>query len=350
MRALLLALVAWLVHLWRSFTAVTLYRHVRAELDEVDDAPEPMAGGDAGDEPDAPPAAAPGRKPKLDKSVQFQVRAAAPPPPAPLEPITIDANGWLHGARVVHVPTKRKGYRFRGARGKVTDRPSGLIVHWTATPHGTALAMVRRTAKIDPTGEENGWVHLWIEHDGTIYQSGSLHVGAPHAGARSSARIDLVGGAPAIVSRKESALSPNFFFDGVETVCVGEVRRMRKVGGKYVKAAIGEPGSVWLSWPYGKPDAKGKPRGHVVPDDQVVDGRDRHGVHRYWQAFTPRQLEAHERILEALLVTYGWPESAVSWDHADVDPTRKSDSGLWKTRWLPGILARIRARRAAAEA
>ena len=343
-------MIQWLTHLWRLLAALTVYRKVQPELDERERTPLPLPPGSPTEFLQTAPFKEPaGNPPEDEHHDEPHPQPVAPPPPVPLidpvstlAPLEVDDEGWLVGDGVKRYPTKRKGYKLRGEHGKVIDRPSGCLIHWTSTTWGTGLSMARRTM---PDDGEGNWVHLWIEHDGTIYQSGSFHRGAPHAGAPSSKRMAVVDGVLKIVKRSESTFSANSFLVGVEVVCVGQVRRMKLVAGEYVKANIDEPGSFWVSWPYGKEkDAKGRPRGHKVPDDQVVDAVDHEGHHAFYQAYTPKQVEAIERIWRAQRAKYGFTDAAFEWGHFDVDPTRKSDpGGYFANVQRPRILARMRA-------
>jgi hypothetical protein len=340
--------MAFLRHVWRLILAATVFRKAEAELDTLEPAPrtglalpapvELHTEPEPDEAPRAPDPAAPVAAIAPLVALRLVEAPAAPDEPPP---ISIDTKGWLHGDKVVTIPTVRKGYRWRGEHGKVTDLPSGWLCHWTATSHNSGLAMVKRTAKAPAPGAERTWVHLWIEHDGTIYQSGSLLVGAPHAGAPSSHRMLVVKGEPKIVTSKESPYSANWCLIGTEVVNVGEVRRRKRVGPRWVAAAAGDKESVWMGWPFGVPDAKGKAQPGPIVTTPVIDGRDPQGVLRYYQAFTPAQLVAIERLLRALRVTYGFSDAAMSWGHVDVDPTRKSDPGPFQRLHLPQILGRL---------
>jgi N-acetyl-anhydromuramyl-L-alanine amidase AmpD len=234
--------------------------------------------------------------------------------PDPVEPLEIDKDGWLVGVKVVRVPTVRT-QRLRSASGK----PLGILWHWTATAHGTALTMARRIAKGSGSS-----VHLWIEHDGTLYQSAPLTRGTGHAGGDTSARVKEVRGE--VVRDPRSPLSVNSFLLGIELVCVGEVRL---VGGR------------WLGWPFGK-DTPTR-RSPVVPADQVMPCRDGAGRLRHYQGYTEAQLRAAERFTVACRNRYGLTRKQCSWGHEDVDPTRKSDPGHWRRDPMayPSVLDRV---------
>lgn len=370
----LLAVWRLILHVYRSLTAVTLYRNVVAEADhhplpEIDtgagrvialpleafprpelvqlgttfsvesyDSPIPveLVHDEAADEPDPDDPIPPDRLPIVIAAVE---QPKLPPAPS-LAPLEVGSDGWLVGDNVVKVPTKRKGYRWRGIGG----RPSGCLWHWTATAHGTALAMVKRCVEPAGPGERAAWVHFWVEHDGTIYQSGALTAGAPHAGAPSSARVRIVEGELKIVPRKESSLSVNSFLVGTEVVCLGEMRLMRPGSTKssaWVKATEGDTGAKWIAWPF-RNDGK---TGPSCDASEIVDGIDNQGIRRHYQRFTDRQLEAIERLSRAFRARFAWGDKAMSWGHVDVDPTRKSDPGpFFQHTQYPAILERMRAR------
>jgi len=234
------------------------------------------------------------------------------PPDLVLAPLTIDSQGLLRGAKVEHILTARSGYKWRTRSGK----PGGFLTHWTSTSHGTGRSMVRRTQAAPGSS-----VHVWIEHDGTIIQQVPFIRGAGHAGGKTSAKLRELGGL--LVRDAASPYGANSFLIGGEVVCVGEVRK--------------QPDGRWMGWPYNKDGKKGP----IVPADQVVTAMDG-SRRRYYQAFTPAQLEAIERLLTAGRDAYGWTRAACSWGHVDVDPTRKSDPGpYFATMQRPEILDRV---------
>lgn len=326
-----------LTHLWRLVLSWTVYRKVSFEQDTLE-APRPLPSAstvlvDPALLPVAPP-------PLSEPAVVDDVEAPLPLPPPPervvmlapttepLAPLTLDEHGWLIGDKVVRVASKRGMFKFRSRSGK----PSGCLWHWTATQHNTGLAMAKRI--VTGTGSS---VHLWLEHDGTIYQSAPFSGGTGHAGAPSALRVmeDKDGN---IVAAPLSKFTVNSFLLGFEIVNVGEVRLVKKdAEGLYARVPMGTKGAVWMAWPFG--GAKGK--GPIVADDQVVEAVDNQGVKRCYQDFTPGQIEAAERLVRLMHATYGWDIKKMSWGHIDVDPTRKTDPGpRWQRHWLPQILKR----------
>jgi len=308
----------WLTHLWRAIAA---YLAARVEPEQDDHgAPDALPAG-----------AAPVDLPDNDDAI------VPPGERAQLAPLAVGGDGWLVGDGVIRVPTARAGYRWRTRSGQ----PGGFLLHWTATQHGTAPGMLRRSAS--GTGPS---VHFWIEDNGTIYQQVPLTRGAGHAGGASSARLkDLADGR---IVKASSGYSANSYLIGCEVVQVGEVRWVRLDGARWVAAQPHERGAVAMGWPFGAVDKEtGKPRkGPIVRPEQIVEGVD-DGRRRLYQDHTPAQLVALERLLTALVDRYGFTDEALSWGHVSVDPTRKRDPGpVWFSRHLPEILARIRSRRA----
>src|SRR5574343_679683 len=194
--------MSFFIHLWRLILAYTGYRRIEHERDEkTDDHFLPPASLTEVSGEVVVSAAQPlVLRQEMPETVfvprGVTIAATTPPPPLPLPSVvdskeerpfesrlpllSIDDDGWLSGDKVVKVPTKRGSYQFRTRSGK----PAGCLWHWTATQHGTALAMAKRIV----TGAGSS-VHLWIEYDGTIYQSQRFGRGAGHAGGDTSLRV-----------------------------------------------------------------------------------------------------------------------------------------------------------------
>lgn len=249
-------------------------------------------------------------------------RPAAPVLPA----LVVGADGWLVGDRVVRVPTKRvqKLRTGRTVRGVSGPRPAGIVWHWTATNHGTCLAMVRRTRELPKPGEHSASCHLWIESDGTIYQTAPLNVGTWNAGGPTAARFSLDAKSGEWRTDPKAKLSANSLFVGIELVNVGEVRKA--------------PDGRWMGWPFGKDGRKGP----IVAADQVVERVDYEGRKRSYQRYTDEQIAAGERVSRAMVAAYGSTRTELSWGHYRVDPTRKPDPGPdWYASALPALLDRV---------
>ncbi len=350
-----------LLHLVRLILSATVHRNVEHETDELseEDKREILRKmwNDAAAKTLADPASVPITSASLvlirdDDSTPVEVPTplVIPQPldndPTPdtevekdesdLPLLTVGADGWLIGDKVVRVPTKRGGFRWR----MKTQEMGGLLWHWTATSHGTALTMARRIVEPAPGGSS---VHLWIEYDGTIYQSTSFKVGSGHAGGKTAARCKDVNGAIKIVPATESVHSINAFAGGIEIVNVGEVRPVTKqLDGSYVTCALSHPDCVMMAWPFGVWKTREvKKRGATVTERYVAKGpiisqseamqaKDRTGRIRWYQMFTMMQIEAAERIIRACIDRYGFTKEMMSWGHIDVDPSRKADPGpLW---------------------
>lgn len=311
------------LHLWRLLLAVLVHRDAVPEQDVAD---PPVSG--TIETPRLALAPPPGTNPPVTSPAAPAAPATEADDDTPVEPepisgpalpaLAIRADGWLVGDKVVHVPSVR-GQRWHTKSGG----PWGVLWHWTATGHGTALAMARRIAKKAGPGMKATSVHLWVEADGTIYQSIPFTRGSSHAGAPSATRFMDLDRDNWVADHRgpPHGYSANSLLIGVEIVCVGEVRL---VNGK------------WMGWPFGK----GR-NGPIVSASEVKEGVDEHGRRRSYQDFTRGQRDACERLVRACHVTYGHTAQQLSWGHVTVDPTRKTDPGpLWLDGYLPDMLAR----------
>lgn len=93
-----------------------------------------------------------------------------------LHDLIVDDDGWLQGEGVIHRPSHPSWYYATLSSG----RPLGIMAHYSATKHGTALAMARRRErKRKPSDRAASW-HISIEGDGRIVQQISLLCGAWH--------------------------------------------------------------------------------------------------------------------------------------------------------------------------
>jgi hypothetical protein len=326
------------LHLIRLFLSKTTQRKVEYERDEIDDGSPPRLADGTGPFPREVPAlaivAAPGGSSVVDQ-VETE-EPYVPPLPPRLPSLSVGTDGWLVGEKVVKVPSERC-YSWKSKSGK----PLGALWHWTATAHGTALTMAKRTVKRPGTS-----VHLWIEHDGTIYQSAPMTRSTGHAGGDSARRVREEGGT--VVFDPKASLSVNGFLLGIEIVCVGEVRRVMKIAdGSYEKASPAVLGAIYMGWPFGRwgKNESGKKvveKGPIVKNDQVTAAVDEMGIKRFYQDYTSAQVDAAERLVRAWRDKYGWTDAQMAWGHIDSDPSRKVDPGpLWRKRWLPAIFDRI---------
>lgn len=255
---------------------------------------------------------------------------------AVLPPISVDEHGVLSGDKVVQVPSKRRS-------PLLTPAPVMVVWHWTATARGTGLTCAKRSAPAARGKSEQHSAHLWVEADGTVYQSVPCLHGSWHAGGPSSARFRELGREWVVDASRSSKTGANALSVGVELVNVGEVRLVKPGATRssaWVPARPGDRGAVFMGWPYGRIDGDGKvAKGSVVPDSDVAEAVDRSGRRRTYHAFTPEQVAAAARIVRALSSAYGISRSAFCWGHVDVDPSRKQDPGpLWYADLLPRVL------------
>lgn len=114
-----------------------------------------------------------------------------------LPPLTVDADGWLQGEGVEHVPM-HPSWRYTEPM-----RPLGVVWHYTATDAGTAGGMAGRRQQ--PWSEfaaahrrsypkrpvpQTSW-HLSVETYGGIVQMAPLTVGTWHAGSPTAKRLPI---------------------------------------------------------------------------------------------------------------------------------------------------------------
>lgn len=96
------------------------------------------------------------------------------PAPDPLA-LEVDAAGWLVGDRVVRIPSVRSSRLTTPA-----SEPLGVMLHYTATDHGTAASLAKRIRTYDPKKDRAASWHVIVAHDGTLYQSIPFERGAWH--------------------------------------------------------------------------------------------------------------------------------------------------------------------------
>lgn len=88
--------------------------------------------------------------------------------------LEIDAEGWLVGAGVEHVPSVRHS-PLSTAQG-----PIAIVWHYTATDHGTARALSRRIRTYRRAVDRAASWHVIVAHDGVLWQSVPMLRGAWH--------------------------------------------------------------------------------------------------------------------------------------------------------------------------
>jgi N-acetyl-anhydromuramyl-L-alanine amidase AmpD len=95
-------------------------------------------------------------------------------PEVPLDHLEVDAEGWLVGARVEHVPSVRHS-PLSTAQG-----PIAIVWHYTATDHGTARALARRIRTYRRGADRAASWHVIVGHNGVLWQSVPFMRGAWH--------------------------------------------------------------------------------------------------------------------------------------------------------------------------
>lgn len=341
-------IIQLLLHIWRLLLSVTFQRKVTHERDTIDDSDDGDLFDGHYEEVDDHVAGEAFNFPAPDTfvaPVALLATTAAKEIPS-LDELTIDDDGLLQGRGVIHIISDRGGYKWRTKSGD----PGGFLFHWTATAHGTALGMVRRGR----AGNGNT-VHLWTEHDGTIYQQVPFKWGAAHAGGSSSAKLKDNNGTVRI--DRTGSYSSNSFLIGMEMVNVGQVKLVKKASdGSYVPVKPGTLGAIFMGWPFGvwkqKKDDKGKllvdkkgdPIMYVATGPVVNRSNVDEYKGRYYHSYTVAQEEATERIMRALRAKYRFTDAQMSWGHCMVDPGRKTDPGpKWMEQTLPALLKKLRA-------
>lgn len=109
--------------------------------------------------------------------------------------ITVDANGWLQGAGVAHVPI-HKSYCYQHLTTK-NLKPGGVVWHTSDTNAGTAMNMAKRRVRpYDPSDKslrQSSW-HISIEQqEDLIVQMLPLTNGAFHAASETARMIKGLG-------------------------------------------------------------------------------------------------------------------------------------------------------------
>jgi len=89
--------------------------------------------------------------------------------------LTIDGAGWLVGQDVKRYPSVR--HQPLTTLGEV---PLGIVLHYTATDHGTAENLAKRIQKFNRLKDRSASWNVLIAATGVIYQSVSLERGSWH--------------------------------------------------------------------------------------------------------------------------------------------------------------------------
>jgi N-acetyl-anhydromuramyl-L-alanine amidase AmpD len=110
-------------------------------------------------------------------------------------PLGVDADGWLVGDGVKHVPSHPSWFDGPFA----SEKPKAIVWHYTATKYGTGMNMAKRRArafsevkKEDPKLHVGSW-HVTICRDGSIIQQVPLTHMAWHAGGKQRLNLPRLG-------------------------------------------------------------------------------------------------------------------------------------------------------------
>lgn len=243
----------------------------------------------------------------------------------------IDAAGWISNAEGIvyaRIPTKRTSLLTSG-------KPLGTVSHWSADAvdergHGDALYLARSIAELPPKGTKGASWHALIDRDGALVQSAPFTVGTWH-----------VGRAGVIESRK---------FDNVNNGTLGfeleNAGPLLPVAGEYYG---------WPFWNHDPKDASRTPNPKLgacpkykIPLDRVeVLPETRVGTLVFpagaYERYTDAQEATFQKLVEALVKTYGMGPSAFQYGHAHFVPmTFKQDPGpLWLGQVVPRILRAV---------
>lgn len=98
-----------------------------------------------------------------------------PEPARDPDELEVDPAGWLVGDRVMRVPSVRHSRLTTPG-----EEPWGVMLHYTATDHGTARALANRIRTYDPAKDRAASWHVIVAHDGVLWQSIPFERGAWH--------------------------------------------------------------------------------------------------------------------------------------------------------------------------
>jgi len=249
----------------------------------------------------------------------------------PSDHLEVTDQGWLIGPGTEACPSARSSKLWVNETNIL-----GIVWHYTDTRSATAMGLARRIMQMPGPGQRAASWHICIDRSGAIVQSISALLGSWHAGGASAARfvvdrfvedarIDLAS--PPVKRRIWRAVSPhtglpgaNDLFLGIELENVGEVRRH---------------GAEWLGWPFAHGTANGEPV--VVPVDEIA----KH-TGRFYHQFTAAQVDAAQRVTQALVGKYHLVRPNCTLSHQAIDPERRTDPGPdWMDRCLPIILDQV---------
>lgn len=246
------------------------------------------------------------------------------PPPAPTVAdrefyLHIDDDGWLHGPRVVRIPSPRSSpLTTTGPENE--PAPIGVVWHWTAGVGGKGYAerLARALVPYDQNNDahKKSW-HVVISKDGDIFQSVPFERGAWH--------VSLAN----LHAKNQSAKVGGRIVGSVNRTTVGiELEN----AGRLKKSEDGR----FYAWPYfTKKGANRYDPRLEVPSARAV----KVAGEGYFDAFPGPQVLAATDVLRALADRYDLTRGACGHGHVEYDSPRKEDPGpLWTRQILPIVI------------
>lgn len=191
-----------------------------------------------------------------------------------------------------------------------TNKPEGVVWHFTNTAWGTGESMQKRMAT---TPKATGSFHLSIDYDGTVYQSVPFSRASWHANSKTALKFKR--SFSGLYTPARSKLSANGWTIGIELVSPGSVK---KVGDK------------WRGWPY----TEAGPAVRTTLGGEVI----KYGG-RTWAQYAPAQYLKAQEVLTQLNEAFFklLPVDNLVWGHSTIDPNRRDDPGGFFLDWVKGV-------------